>query len=109
MAVVVKNLELPDSTILADGYLRVQSINIAHTDKEHLVPISETELMATWTTQVEAKANIFIWADKVARSNRAQVQHWFTFEFDYDLSVHANIFEQAYAKLKEIYPEGVDD
>ena len=108
MAFIIKNFELPDKQILENAYLRVQSINTSNVDYEFLENISETEQKVSWLTRLETKVTIFVWADKIAREHRVPALHWFQFDLDYDLSQWTNIYEQAYYKLKEIYPEGED-
>ena len=106
MALKVKNFELPDGLILEEAYLRIQSISTANIDYEFFEMISETEEKLSWTTRMETTATVFIWPDEIARQNRAIAVHWFTFQLDYNLSTLDNIYEQAYMKLNEIYPEG---
>lgn len=109
MAVKV-NYELPDQTILEEGYLRVQNISTAIVDYEHLAPSDKEgfDLETTWIKKIETKANIFVFADKIARDNGVAAIDWFPIEFDYQLSVYANIYEQAYHALKLIYTESED-
>lgn len=109
MALIVKDLELPDGQILEEAYLKVQSINTANVDYEFLEPISENESKVSWLTRIETRATIFVYADKLAREHRVPALHWFSYEIEYNLSEWQNIYEQAYFKLKEIYPEGEDD
>lgn len=110
MALKLKNYELPDETILEEAYLKVQNIHTAIVEYEHLKP-SEVEgfdLETTWIKELESKANIFVYGDEVARKNGVAAVHWFPIEFNYDLSEWKNIYEQAYAKLKSLYPESED-
>jgi hypothetical protein len=110
MALKLKNYELPDGTILDEAYLRVQNITTAIVDYEHLKP-SEVEgfdLETEFIKKIETNANIFVFADKVARDNGVAAIHWFPINFDYQLSVYANIYEQAYCALKEIHSESED-
>lgn len=111
MALKVKNLELPDKSILDEAYLRIQNIHTSNVDYEFLKPsdIEGFELETSWKNRIETKVTVFVWADEIARKNRVPALHWFIFEMDYDLSEWTNIYEQAYYKLKEIYPEGEDD
>jgi len=110
MAIKIKNYELPDSTILEEAYLRVQNVTTAIVDYEHLQPSDKEgfELETTWIKKIETKANIFVFADEIARNNGVAAVHWFPIEFAYDLSEHSNIYEQAYKALKLIYTESED-
>lgn len=110
MAVKLKNYELPDGTILEEAYLRVQNVTTAIVDYEHLAPSDKEgfDLETTWIKKIETKANIFVFADKIARDNGVAAIDWFPIEFDYQLSIYANIFEQAYHALKEIHSESED-
>jgi hypothetical protein len=110
MALQLKNYELPDGTILEEAYIKVQNIYTAIVDYEHLKPseIEGFELETTWIKKLESKANIFVFADELARKNSVAAIHWFPIEFDYQLSVYANIYEQAYKALKLIYTKTED-
>ena len=110
MAVIVKNYELPDGLLLEEAYLKVNQITTSLIDYEFLQPIEGTEdLLTTWLTRLETKVSIYVFSDKTARKNQVAPLHWFQFEIDYDLSEHSNIYEQAYAKLRKIFPEGISD
>ncbi len=110
MALRIKEFELPDGTILEDAYLRVQNVTVSNVDYEFFDKAEENvdniEEVLKWVTRIESKATVFVWADEFARSNRATVLNWFTFEFQYDLSEHSNPFEQAYKQLNKIYLNG---
>jgi len=109
MALTVKNFELPDGTILKNAYLRVQSIRTENKDYEYFEKVGDDpniDERLSWTTRVETEATVFVWADEVARKNRAYTLNWFKFGFEYNLSEWTNIYEQAYQKLNQIYPEG---
>lgn len=108
MALIVKNLELPDGTVLEDAYLKVQNVSSVSADYEKFENLDNGDQILKWIKKVESTALIYVWSDSLARENRAQVQRWFQIEFDYDLTEWINIFEQAYKKLKLIYPEGED-
>lgn len=110
MALIVKNFELPDGQILEEAYLKVNTITTSKTDYEFLEPIGDTEdLRVTWVPKLETKVNCYVWADKIARQHQVAPLHWFGFDIDYDLTEWSNIYEQAYSKLKKIYPEGTPD
>lgn len=112
MALTVKNFELPDGTILQDAYLRVQSIKTENRDYEFFEKVydnPDVDEKLSWINRIETEVTVFVWADEVARKNRAYVVNWFKFNIDYNLSEWQNIYEQAYHKLKQIYPEGVDN
>lgn len=108
MALTIKNFELPDKQILENSYLKVQSVTSSNNDYEYLETVSKDEQKVSWISKIESKVTIFVWADELARKNRVPALHWFQFNLDYNLSEWSNIFEQAYYKLKEIYPEGED-
>lgn len=109
MAIKVK-YELPDHTILEEAYLRVQNVTTAIVDYEHLKPSEKDgfDLETEFIKKIETKANIFVFADKVARDNGVAAIDWFPIEFDYQLSTWSSIYDQAYAKLKEILPDNED-
>ena len=112
MALRVKNFELPDGTVLENAYLRIQNIKTENKDYEYFEKVEgnpEIDEILRWVTRIENEATVYVWADKIARKNRAYVLNWFKFGFEYNLSAWTNIYEQAYSKLKEIYPEGEDD
>lgn len=107
MALTIKNFELPDKTILNDAYLRIATINTAFTDYEHFEPLLDSnDVILSWVKRLESKAHVFVHGDEIARQNRVSPINWFEFKFDLDLTSNQNIYEQAYQKLKEIYPEG---
>jgi len=106
MAVKIKQFELPDKSVLEEAYLRVAVVTTAHVDYEYLEPmIDSNDLITMWTTRLENKANVFVYGDEIARKNRVSPVNWFEFIFDLDLESNLNIYQQAYTKLKEIYPE----
>lgn len=110
MALILKNYELPDGTILDEAYLRVQNVTTAIVDYEHLKPseVQGFDLETEFVKKIETKANIFVFADKVARDNGVAAIHWFPIDFDYQLSTWSNIYEQTYYALKEIHSESED-
>ena len=109
MAVKIKDFELPDKSILEEAYLRVAVVTTANTDYEYLEPMLDSnDLITMWTTRLENKANVFVYGDEIARKNRVNPVNWFEFIFDLDLKSDLNSYEQAYKKLKEIYPESED-
>lgn len=110
MAIKLKNYELPDGTILDEAYLRVQNITTAIVDYEHLKPseVDGFDLETEFIKKIESTANIFVFADKVARNNGVAAIHWFPIEFDYNLSEWSNIYEQVYESLKKLFPESED-
>lgn len=109
MGLIVKNFELPDGTLLDEVYMKVQKINSVSADFEFFENINDptrpdVEQELKWIKRLENIASIYVWPDILARENRAQVIHWFTINFEYDLSAYENIYEQAYKRLKFIYP-----
>jgi hypothetical protein len=106
MGLKVKNFQLPDETILEEAYLKVQNIGSVSADYEHFENLPDGSQRLNWIKKVESTALVYVWPDEGARENRAQVQHWFQIEFNYDLSEWTNIYEQAYKKLKTLFPEG---
>lgn len=108
MALIVKNFELPDNSILDEAYLRIAVITTANTDYEYLEPVLDSnDVMVCWTTRLENKVNVFVYADELARKNRVIPVNWFEYTFKLDLKSKLNIYEQAYNRLSEIYPEGI--
>tara|TARA_R110000868_G_scaffold320909_4_gene581924 strand:+ start:7214 stop:7543 length:330 start_codon:yes stop_codon:yes gene_type:complete len=106
MGLKVKNFQLPDETFLEEAYLKVQNIGSVCSDYEFLENLPDGNQKVSWLKKIESTALIYVWSDEGARENRAQVQHWFQIEFNYDLSEWTNIYEQAYNKLKILFPEG---
>lgn len=109
MAVKIKDFELPDKSILEEAYLRIAVATSANVDYEYLEPMLDSnDLITMWTTRLESKANVFVYGDEIARKNRVSPVNWFEFIFDLDLKSNLSIYDQAYNKLKEIYPESED-
>lgn len=106
MGLKVKNFELPDETILEEAYLKVQSISSVSADYEYFENLPDGSQKLQWVKKIESTALIYVYPDEGARDNRAQVIHWFQIEFKYELAEWSNIYEQAYNKLKILYPEG---
>lgn len=107
MALKIKNFELPDESILEEAYLRIASLTSTNVDYEHYEPLLDSDdVILRWTSRLENKANVFVYGDEIARQNRVSPVNWFEFKFDLDLTSAQNIYEQAYQKLKQIYPEG---
>lgn len=109
MALKVKNYKLPDESYLEEAYLKVQTLGVTNSDYEFFENtdnIEETgiEQVLKWIKRIESHATVFVWADELARKNNAHPMHWFKIQFDYDLSLHENIFEQAYKKLNILFP-----
>ena len=96
-------LELPDGQIFETAYIRIQKIQTANLDYEFFVKSDKegVEEELRWITNLENIATVFVWADDVARKNRAHVVHWFTFNFDYELELSDNIYTQAYHRLNQ--------
>lgn len=108
MALIVKNFELPDNSILEEAYLRIAVITTANTDYEYFEPLLDSnDVITSWTTKLENKVNVFVYADQFARKNRATPVNWFEYTFKLDLKSKLNIYEQAYNKLSELYPTGI--
>lgn len=105
MALKIKNFELPDGFILEEAYLKVQNILIQNIDIEQLETVTDSDdLITTWHTQIQSKANIYVFADQEARKNRVPPMEWFDTEFE----LQGNPFTDAYNKIKEIYPMAED-
>lgn len=81
-----------ENQIFEEAYVRIQKIQSANIDYEQI--IDDT---LTYTSRLENIATVFVWVDKLARTNRAIPSHWFVFNFEYDLE--SNIYEQAYNQL----------
>lgn len=98
------NYEHPNNHIIyPEAYVRIQKIQSANLDYEFFAKSDKegVEEELRWITRLENIVTVFVWPDKIARDNRAQVVHWFTFEFDYDLSSSTNIYAQAYEHLNK--------
>lgn len=108
MALKVKNFELSDGTIFENAYVRVQTVATANVDHEFIENLPDGNQIVRWKTKSQSSANIYVWPDAGARENRAVVQHWFKIDFEYDMSEWTNIYEQAYNKLKTLFPECED-
>ncbi len=109
MALTIKNYELPDGSILEEAYIRVQTVQTTNADYEYLEPIPDSEdLITKWLTRIESQATVYVYADKPARDNRVSPLFWFQIPIHYNLSEWTNVFEQAYSKLRELYPTAED-
>lgn len=107
MALKIKDFELPDETVLEEAYLRISSINTALVDYEFYETVQGSDdIILKWKTGFESKANVYVYADEVARNHRVSPINWFEFRFDLELDSNQNIYQQAYNRLKQIYPEG---
>lgn len=106
MALKVKGYELPNGDILPEAYLRVQNIIVENRDYEYFDSSNkpDVELELKWITRIEVKATVFVWADEIARQNRAIAMQGFVVETTYNLSEYANIFEQIYQTLAVKFP-----
>lgn len=107
MALKIKNYELPSGELLDEAYLRVQNVLVENKDYEFFEKSDkpDVELELKWITKVECRATVFVWADSMARQYRATALQGFTIEFNYELSQHTNVFEQAYAELSKRYSD----
>lgn len=90
-----------------NAYLRIQKVVSAHADYEYFEKIDDPEQpdiaeRLKWTDRYENSATVYVWADQIARENRAPTIHWFNIEFEWDPN-KGGIFEQAYEKLKSIF------
>lgn len=104
MALQVKYEHPTSKQVYPEAYLRIQKIQTAHLDYEFFAKSDKegVEEELRWITRLENIVTVFVWSDKVARDNRAIVVHWFTFEFDYDLTNPTNIYTQAYEHLNKL-------
>jgi len=108
MGLKVKNFQLSDDTYLEEAYLKVQNVASVCSDHEFFENLPDGSQRLKWIKKIESTSLIYVWSDEGARENRAQLAHWFQIEFDYDLTQWVNIYEQAYNKLKQLFPEGED-
>ena len=109
MALKIKSFELPNGFILDEAYLKVHVVKSCKVDYEKLEVIPDSDdLLTTWISRLESSAMVYIYADQIARKNQVQPMEWFEYNFDYDITGVKNIFEQAYSKLKELYPISED-
>lgn len=91
-----------------EAYIRVQKINTTNAEYEHLKSANNPEepniyQIVDWEKRIETSVTAFVWADELARKNRAQVIDWFSFEFEYDLDDLDNIYQQAYKHIQKIF------
>lgn len=90
------------------AYLKVVKIVTSNTDYEYFETVNdpdhpEIDQKLSWVNRIESEATVYVWSDEVARKNRAQVVHWFSFTFDFDLNDIDNVYEQAYKKLHKLF------
>lgn len=104
-----------DGVIHRDCYLRIHKIRTVHADYEYFKIVDDPERPdvhqeLAWEVRMETHATAYVWADKLARENRAQPLKWFGFDFEYDLESPDNIYRQAYnsIKLADEFKDGVD-
>lgn len=101
----------PTHEILPDAYLKIQKITTSNTDYEYFESVNDESDISeklSWCTKITSDAVIYIWADEIARKNRAAVKHWFIFTFDYDLQIEKNIYQQCYEALSKNFNEYKD-
>jgi hypothetical protein len=94
-----------DGVVHRDCYIRIHKIRTQQTDYEYFEDVNDSETpdihqRLQWAIRLETFATVYVWADKASRDNRAQPIHYFTFDYDYDLSSPRNIYQQAYDSLK---------
>jgi hypothetical protein len=88
------------------AYLRIQNVHTSNADYEKFEVVKDSSSgeeyeKLVWESKIESQATVFVWPDAGARQNRAYPIDWFSIEFQYNLSEHSNIFEQAYSALAE--------
>lgn len=114
MGLIVKELTLSDGNVFTDCYLKVKNTTIASNDYEFFEftdNVEETgiEQVLKFTKRLDSHATIFVWTDYQARLNNVPPIHWFKIDFNYELSTHENVFEQAYKKLNILFPDSIND
>jgi hypothetical protein len=96
-----------------EAYLKVQKVQSANPDYEFFEVVNDPEHpdiaeRLSWINRLESNATVYVWADEIARKNRANPIHWFSFEFNYDLQSLDNIYQQVYAKLHQLFKDSED-
>jgi hypothetical protein len=96
-----------------EAYLRIQSVTTNNVEYEFFENVNDPDYpdiaqRVSWVNRIETTANVYVYGDEIARKNRAQVIHWFSFTFDYDLDSLNNIYQQAYAKLHTLFQDSKD-
>jgi len=102
-----------DDQVFEGCIFRVQRVSSVNAEFEFFENVNDPEhpeiaQKVSWTNKFENIALVYVWPDEIARNNRAQTIHTFTFEFEWNPDVYSNPFKLAYQKLKELYPEGID-
>lgn len=95
---LITQLELPTGEVFPSAYFKIQKINTANVDYEYFEKSDKENIEEElrWVTRLETEVVMFVWADNMARENRATAIHWFSFKFDYDLDLPTNLYSQAY-------------
>lgn len=96
-----------------EAYFRIHKITSANVDYEFLENIEDpnrpdVQQELKWITRYESSALVYVWSDKEARKNRAQVLHWFNIDFEFNDKEVDNIYKQAYRALKKVFPVNGD-
>lgn len=105
MGLKVKQITLPDLTIIRDVYLQVKNITITQEDYEFYETVREGDIeeIVRWVKKIEGKAFVLVFPDKEARDRQVYPMHWFYLDFEFDSETPANVFSQVYAKLAADY------
>ena len=93
-----------DDRVYSDAYIRIAKIHTHQVDYEKFEERDADDGIVeqlTWVKREESRATVFIWADKIARDNRAQPLKWFAIDFEFKHDSDQNIYSQAYQCLKE--------
>jgi hypothetical protein len=99
--------------VYENAYLKIVKVITSNTDYEFFETVNDPnnpniKERLSWINRLETDATVYVWSDTNARKNRAQVIHWFSFSFEYDLTKSENIFQQGYAKLKFLFENTKD-
>lgn len=106
MALKIAEYIMPDKSVVNDAYVRVKNITTENNDYEKLEPIEGTnDLLETWHTRMETRANVFVYADEGCRRNQVSPIHWYSVEFDYDPESLNNIYQQAYLAVSKKFAQ----
>lgn len=109
MALKIAEYIMPDKSVVNDAYVRVKNITTENNDYEKLEPIEDTnDLLETWHTRMETRANVFVYADERCRRNQVSPIHWYSVEFNYDPESLNNIYQQAYIAVAKKFADAID-
>lgn len=103
MAIVVKNYEHGDN-IYPEAYLKIAKIMTSIDDVEAFKDQSDGSQLLVYEKVPMTIAQIYAFADNIARNNNAIPFHHFAIEVPYDTNseIVENIFVESYKALKRV-------